>query len=130
MSIQENSQSEMSIDEQLRSEMSVEEDFTADIGEPAPFPEVEIETSPTKSPDVDETSSPQIVSELPSSILPSNADILGYYKFKKVGSNASINTIGNEIAEELIGVWTSIGIPTQNLDYVKKDVKKIIGKYM
>ena len=128
MSIQENSQPQMSIDEQLRSEMSVEEDFTADIGESAPFPEVEIETSPTKSPDVDETSSTQIVSELPSSILPSNADILAYYKFKKVGSNASINTIGNEIAEELIGIWTRIGIPTQNLDYVKKDVKKIIGK--
>ena len=128
MSIQENSQSEMSIDEQLRSEMSIdEEELTADFGESAPF--LETPPAPPQSVDVGKTSAENLaISELPSNILPSNADIVGYYKFKKIVSKNTINTLKNEIAEELIEIWSTTGIPTQKSDYVKRDIKKLIGK--
>ena len=62
---------------------------------------------------------------LPNNLLPTNEDVIEYYSLKK-GSGKTIESISNELAKELIGIWKGTAIPTLEEKNVKNRIKNLI----
>ena len=117
------SQSEMSIDEQLNVELDHEVQHE-EVEEPLTEPVVVKPTPKAESPIL-------VISELPSSILPSNGNIVQYYRFIiSTSSGSTIDTISHQIALEVEEIWKTAHIPTFEFKYIKKQIKTVIGKML
>ena len=67
--------------------------------EPPLEPEVASEVEPALEPALQSSTEPIIVTELPTDILSSNGDIVGYFKFKRKSKNQPIEPIGKNLKE-------------------------------
>ena len=59
--------------------------------------------------------------------LPSNENVIQYYRSLQQFSKSSIDHVANQISKELIEIWTLAKIPTSK-NNVKKQVKGVIEK--
>ena len=132
--VDEQLRSEMSVDEQLKSEMSIDastEEIPPEILPETP-PEIppEIPSGNPSIQDVNEESPHDSlgISQLPEHILPSNEDILKYFKFKKQTKSRTFKTslLSDEIAEELADIWKAFNIPTMELKFLKLNIQKLV----
>ena len=111
-------QSQMSIEEP-QSQMSVDDFGSPSVENLLGGPDED--KIPLSLPE--EKNTPLILQQLPTDVLPSNGDILGYYKFKK-HPGISQDTTYKIIAEEVIAIWKKANIPTMDFLTVKKDIIK------